>query len=81
MLTGLRPVCSSPRPLCFVVAGLVTRFVNQPINAIVMTWQNDAPPESWMDLRDRWWRWHAVRLFAGLGGLSLVILAMLPGRR
>ena len=62
---------------CLVTAGLVTRFLNQPINAIVMTWHRDAPPTNWMRLRDEWWRWHLVRLVAGLGGLSLLIAATL----
>jgi uncharacterized membrane protein len=63
--------------VCFVAAGLVTRFLNQPINAIVITWSSDAPPASWMHLRDEWWRWHLIRLVAGLGGLSLLIVATL----
>lgn len=63
--------------VCFVVAGVTTRFVNQPINRIVMTWRTDAPPMNWTRLRDEWWRWHLVRLVAGLGGLSLLIAATL----
>ena len=62
---------------CFAVAGLTTRFLNQPINRIVMTWSANAPPMNWAGLRDEWWRWHLVRLFAGLGGLSLLIAATL----
>ena len=62
---------------CFVAAGLVTRFLNQPINAIVITWNSAAPPANWADLRDRWWRWHLTRLAAGLAGLCLLILATL----
>ncbi len=64
----------------FVVAGLVTRFLNQPINAVVMTWSAQAPPANWTLLRDSWWRWHLVRLGAGLGGLCLLILAALRSR-
>jgi uncharacterized membrane protein len=64
--------------VCFAAAGLTTRFLNQPINRIVMTWSTDAPPPmNWTVLRDEWWRWHLVRLFAGLGGLSLLIAATL----
>lgn len=62
---------------CFVAAGLITRFLNQPINAIVMTWSAAAPPADWMQLRDDWWRWHVLRLAVGLGGLCLLIAAML----
>jgi len=63
--------------VCFVAAGLITRFLNQPINAIVMTWSSDSPPANWTGLRDEWWRWHLIRLLAGLGGLSLLIAATL----
>jgi hypothetical protein len=64
---------------CFVATGLVTRFLNQPINAIVMTWSTDSPPRDWAGLRDKWWRWHLklIRLAAGLVGLSLLIAATL----
>jgi hypothetical protein len=63
--------------VCFVTGGLITRFLNQPINAIVITWHTDAPPANWTRMRDEWWRWHLARLFAGLGGLSLLIAAIL----
>lgn len=63
--------------VCFIAAGLITRLLNQPINAIVMTWSADAPPTDWMQLRDDWWRWHVMRTIAGMGGLSLLIIAAL----
>ncbi len=63
--------------VCFLAAGLITRFLNQPINAIVIKWLTDAPPENWTGLRDAWWRWHLIRLLAGLGGLCLLIAATL----
>ena len=63
--------------VCFVAAGLITRFLNQPINAIVMTWSADAPPANWMQLRDDWWRWHVLRMVVGIGGLCLLIAATL----
>jgi uncharacterized membrane protein len=62
---------------CFVSAGLVTRFLNMPINAIVMTWSSDSLPVNWTGLRDGWWRWHCIRLLAGLAGLSFLIAATL----
>lgn len=47
--------------LLLIASGLVTRFGNQPINAIVMTWKKDTAPADWMDLRETWWTFHQVR--------------------
>ena len=63
--------------VCFVAIGLITRFLNQPINAIVITWRTELPPSNWTVLRDEWWRWHRVRLAVGLVGLSVLIAAAL----
>ena len=63
--------------VCLVGIGFITRFQNQPINAIVMTWHGDSPPSNWTGLRDEWWRWHLIRLATGLVGLSLLIAATL----
>jgi len=62
---------------CFAAAGLITRFRNMPINSIVITWSGDSLPANWTGLRDGWWRWHCIRLIAGLAGFSLVIAAAL----
>jgi uncharacterized membrane protein len=61
--------------LSFVIAGVVTRFGNQPINATVMTWRPTAPPARWAEARDQWWRWHIVRTIAGVAGFICVIAA------
>lgn len=61
----------------FVIAGLVTRFLNQPINAVMMASSVAAPPPDWMALRDAWWRWHNVRVVTGIAGLCLLIVASL----
>jgi len=62
---------------CFAAIGLITRFLNQPINAVVSAWRPELPPTDWTRLRDEWWRWHLVRLSTGLAGLSLLIAATL----
>jgi len=64
---------------CFVTAGLITRLLNQPINAILMTWTAATPPTNWTELRDAWWRWHSLRTAFGVVGLSLLIGANLVG--
>jgi len=63
--------------VCFMAAGLITRFRNQQINATVRTWKSDAPPANWSDVSDRWLRWHVIRLVVGLGGFALLVAAVL----
>lgn len=67
--------------LLMVLAGLVTRFENQPINAVVMTWSAQVPPANWAQLRDEWWQWHVVRSVAGIAALALTALAVLSSKR
>ena len=67
--------------ICLVTAGLVTRFGNQPINAVVITWSPQAPAANWMELRDTWWNWHILRTVAGVGALALALLAAVGTRR
>jgi hypothetical protein len=63
--------------LCFATAGLITRFRNMPINAVVISWSVDAPPAQWQTLRDSWWRWHRLRTLIGVLGLGTSIVAAL----
>ncbi len=64
-----------------VVAALVTRFANQPINAVVMTWSAQAPAANWAQMRDEWWQWHIVRSLAGIIALALTVVAVLVSKR
>jgi hypothetical protein len=64
--------------VCLIAAALVTRFGNQPINAEVMTWNPQSPPAHWAQLRDAWWQWHVVRMLAGILGLALALIGLLP---
>jgi uncharacterized membrane protein len=66
--------------ILLVVAGLVTRFGNQPINAIVIMWDAQAPGENWEQLRDEWWNWHVVRSIAGIAALCLTVLSVLTSK-
>lgn len=67
--------------LLLVVAGVITRFANQPINAMVITWSAQSPPAEWVQLRDQWWQWHVARTVAAIGSLALSVIAALssPG--
>jgi hypothetical protein len=46
-----------------------------------MTWSAEARPADWMQLRDTWWHWHVVRTVAGVGALTLALLAAVSGQR
>lgn len=56
-----------------VLSGLITRFGNQPINSIVMTWDMNAPPGNWVDLRNQWWTYHIARTATTFIGLCLIV--------
>lgn len=56
-----------------ILGGLVTKFGNQPINSIVMTWDNSSPPNDWMNLRDKWWFYHELRTFFTFIGLCIIV--------
>jgi uncharacterized membrane protein len=67
--------------LLMIVAALVTRFGNQPINAVVITWSAQAPAANWAQLRDEWWHWHVVRCAAAIAALALTVLSVLGAKR
>lgn len=62
-----------------VAAGLITRFGNQPINAVIMAWDS-APPDGWQMIRDTWWNWHLARLVAGITAELLLVAAIFTDR-
>jgi uncharacterized membrane protein len=67
--------------LLMLVTAAVTRFGNQPINAVVMTWSVRAPAANWAQLRDQWWQWHIVRSVTGIGAFLLLVIEALASRR
>lgn len=60
--------------MMLVASGLITRFGNQPINDIVMTWAVDSPPGNWMELRDKWLSLHIIRTVITLSALCIIIM-------
>lgn len=63
-----------------ILAGLITRFANQPINAVVMTWTPTTMPDNWTEIRDTWWFWHIVRTFVSFAALAGLVTASVAGR-
>jgi uncharacterized membrane protein len=66
--------------LAIIVGGIITRFLNQPINDQIMGWSPASIPADWTALRDNWWTWHLVRLAATLGAEVLLITAVFADR-
>lgn len=56
-----------------IISGLVTKFGNQPINSIVMTWDKLNPPSEWIELRDKWWSFHMIRTTTAFLAFCLII--------
>jgi hypothetical protein len=57
---------------------LTSRFVAQPVYGVLLGWETDAPPQDWLEARDRYFRANVVR---GLGSAAafvcFVIAAMI----
>ena len=56
-----------------IASGLITKFGNQPINALVITWDTGNIPDTWTALRDEWWTFHILRTLSTLAGFTLIV--------
>jgi peptidoglycan/LPS O-acetylase OafA/YrhL len=54
----------------FLVALLVTLLIEVPIDHQIKTWTLDALPAHWMELRDKWERFHKRTDRLDLGSLG-----------
>jgi uncharacterized membrane protein len=61
--------------LFFLIALLVTVVIEVPIVQQIVTWTPSTLPANWMQLRDRWMRFHVVRVVAGITSLILLLIA------
>jgi uncharacterized membrane protein len=57
----------------FVIALIVTMVVEVPIVKQIATWTAGTLPGNWQQLRDRWGSFHIIRVFAGIGGVVLLV--------
>lgn len=61
--------------LLFLIALLVTVLVEVPIVQQIVTWTPSTLPANWQQLRDRWMRFHVVRVIAGIASLVSLLAA------
>jgi uncharacterized membrane protein len=59
-----------------LVALVVTLVVEVPIVKQIVTWTPETLPEDWEALRDRWSRFHLVRIGAGVGGFVALVAGL-----
>ena len=60
-----------------IISGLVTKFGNQPINKIVMTWNKTEVPSNWTELRDKWWLFHILRALTAFVAFCFIVVTAL----
>jgi hypothetical protein len=58
--------------LFFIACIIISRFGNQPINNVIMTWTSGTIPNNLSELREKWWSFHIMRTIAELIALCLV---------
>ncbi|MCU1323167.1 MAG: hypothetical protein JWM43_2816 [Acidobacteriaceae bacterium] len=59
----------------FIVALIVTVLVEVPIVEQIVTWKVSSLPSNWQQLRDRWTKFHVIRVATGLASLILLVIA------
>jgi uncharacterized membrane protein len=59
----------------FIIALVVTIFIEVPIVEQIVTWKVSTLPGNWQQLRDRWTRFHIIRVITGLASLVLLVIA------
>lgn len=59
----------------FIIALVVTVFIEVPIVEKIVTWTVPTLPGNWQQVRDRWTKFHVIRVIAGLASLILLVIA------
>jgi Domain of unknown function (DUF1772) len=60
---------------CFLLGGLITAFGNIPLLNMIDTWSISSPPANWLEIAERWYFFHSVRLGVDIVGLFLVVVS------
>jgi uncharacterized membrane protein len=58
----------------FLIALLVTVVIEVPIVQQIVTWTPSTLPKNWQQLRDRWMRFHVLRVIAGIASLIFLLV-------
>lgn len=58
---------------CLLVGGLITRFGNIPLLDMIDTWSVSSPPANWLEIAERWYQFHSVRIAVDIVGFVLAL--------
>lgn len=61
---------------CFVITLVVTLTTELPIVNKVKQWTNGSAPQNWEEIRNKWVRFHLLRVFPAITGFSLYIIGL-----
>lgn len=59
--------------LFLLIGALITRFGNIPLLDIMDTWSVASPPANWLEIAERWYMFHTVRIGVDIVGLVLAV--------
>jgi uncharacterized membrane protein len=63
--------------MLFLIALIVTMTIEVPIVKQIVTWTEATLPRDWEQLRDRWGKFHVLRVIAGITGLIFLLVGIL----
>lgn len=66
---------------CLLIGALITKFGNIPLLDMIDTWDVASPPANWLEITERWYRYHSVRLGVDLVGFGLAVLSAFTTRQ
>jgi uncharacterized membrane protein len=67
--------CAAAASVMNLIAVVVTRFGNVPINQYLRKWLTEAPPADYLSLLHRWTVFNNIRTAAAVLGFALILIA------
>jgi uncharacterized membrane protein len=67
--------------VCLLTGALITKFGNIPLLDMIDTWDAASPPANWLEITERWYIFHTVRIGVDMVGLVLAVISAFTVRR
>ena len=67
--------------ICFFAGGLITKFGNIPLLDAIDAWSISSPPANWLEVADRWYVFHSMRIAVDIVGFCLAVLSSFTRRQ